>query len=626
MKVTAIAAIAILGVLLLFLIVGIPVAPLVGTIANWVAAQTGEKLEVSGGGKLRLFPTPVLVLRDVKVSKDGDADGAPKLTIKSVQLTASLASLLRGKPEISRIEIENPVVRVPLVRRADGPAKDESMASGDDKYALPDIEQVIVTDGSVLLVRPGGQVNDRFDHINIAASLSRPDHRADVKLKAELGRQVLRIRVRSKAPIDTIRRSLPVELTLEAPGLLQGKLSSTMNATASSTRVKITDWRGAIGDDGFSGTASVELSRKPRVNLNLDFKRLSFAAKQASTEPASGSRAVTKADSPWSDAPIDFDNLNFVDARVSLTASELDISRLQLAPAYLEAALTGGVLNVAVSDTGVYGGKANGLFTLNASGDVPHQSMNLGLNGVRASPLLSALADFSSLEGKMRATMDLQASGRSQRAVMSTLDGTIDVDFQDGVIRNVNVANLVRTLTRTTLTGWQKKQAEKTDLNELSALFKVKAGRASTDNLKMLGPLVRVNGSGIADLGARTLQFKLDTKLVLSLKGQGGPADPVGFGVPVTVEGSWSAPRMYPDVTGILDNPGAAYNRLHGLGTGLFGSGFNLFGDDPGASGAASHGDGKAPGGTGEQRPAAKDAQGQTPPTVDGIINDLFGK
>jgi AsmA protein len=75
----------------------------------------------------------------------------------------------------------------------------------------------------------------------------------------------------------------------------------------------------------------------------------------------------------------------------------------------------------------------------------------------------------------------------------------------------------------------------------------------------------------VIDIGAKTLQFKLDPKLVASLEGQGGSADPLGFGVPVNVEGSWSDPRIYPDVAGILSDPDGAYAKLHALGQGLFG-------------------------------------------------------
>ena len=39
-----------------------------------------------------------------------------------------------------------------------------------------------------------------------------------------------------------------------------------------------------------------------------------------------------------------------------------------------------------------------------------------------------------------------------------------------------------------------------------------------------------------------------------------------GLGVPIVVDGSWSDPRIYPDIAGILENPQAAYEQLEQVG------------------------------------------------------------
>jgi AsmA protein len=200
-------------------------------------------------------------------------------------------------------------------------------------------------------------------------------------------------------------------------------------------------------------------------------------------------------------------------------------------------------------------------------------ALHVDLNGVRALPLLSDLGDFGSLDGRLQSKIDVKASGNSQNAVISSLAGTADVRIQDGQILGINVAKMIRTLTARTLLGWEDNRTESTDLTELSALFQVQEGRAQTTNLRLLGPLVRVTGSGTIDLNSKTLQFKLDPRLVASLEGQGGSSNPLGFGVPVNIEGSWSDPRIYPDVAGILSDPDGAYAKLHALGQGLFGRG-----------------------------------------------------
>jgi len=84
---------------------------------------------------------------------------------------------------------------------------------------------------------------------------------------------------------------------------------------------------------------------------------------------------------------------------------------------------------------------------------------------------------------------------------------------------------------------------------------------------------VKVTGAGTIDLGTKMIGFRVEPKLVMTTEGQGRTNDPVGFGIPVMLEGPWSHPRIYPDMQGILDDPDAAYAKLREMGKGLFGPG-----------------------------------------------------
>jgi AsmA protein len=300
---------------------------------------------------------------------------------------------------------------------------------------------------------------------------------------------------------------------------------------------------------------------------------------------------------------------------------ELAVSTIRMAPVFIEASLRDGVMNIMLADTGLYGGKAAGAIVVDVSKPELRHTMQINLAGVRAMPLLAAFADFRALDGVMQAKFDLHALGASARAIAETVGGTVDVTFKDGELRSLNIAQMLRSLTQTKIKGWSENKSEKTDLTELSANFRIDAGRATTDNLKIAGPLVRVAGAGSADLAAKTLSFKLDTKLVMSLQGQGSTdADPVGFGVPVMVEGSWESPEIYPDISGILDNPDAAYGKLRELGGGLLG------GDGKSGGNALMQGLGNLLGG-GEQKPGAPqtgDGKPATPPNKDQGLNDIL--
>ena len=154
---------------------------------------------------------------------------------------------------------------------------------------------------------------------------------------------------------------------------------------------------------------------------------------------------------------------------------------------------------------------------------------------------------------------------------MSNLDGTVFAVFRDGAIRGLNVAQMIRSLTSGTLSGWQENKQQATDLTQLSASFRIELGKATTSDINLVGPLVRVTGGGTVDLGEKSLALRVEPKLVMTTEGQGRATDPVGLGIPVAIDGPWDEPRIYPDIAGILDNPDAAYARLKEMGKGLFG-------------------------------------------------------
>jgi AsmA protein len=134
----------------------------------------------------------------------------------------------------------------------------------------------------------------------------------------------------------------------------------------------------------------------------------------------------------------------------------------------------------------------------------------------------------------------------------------------------------------------------------LSASFRIEKGQATSGDLNLVGPLVRMTGAGTIDLAAQTLAFRVEPKLVMTTEGQGRASDPVGLGIPVVIDGPWSEPRIYPDMAGVLDNPDAAYAKLKEMGKGLFGPGGGGLGGLSGLGGL---------GGTAGSGPAGGSAQ-----------------
>jgi AsmA protein len=588
LKIAGAATAAVIVVLALLLIIGIPSGFLTSEIQARVERETGYRLTISGGSKIGLWPKLNVTLTDVTLENPKDPETSNRLTVGRVQADLTLASVWSGHPQITELVIARPVLYHPLLRertRVPSPsARPTTSSSERDSNALA-IDRVTVTDGTLVAFNLRDRVENRITGINAGATIG--DRKIRITGSARAGEHPLKFEVKATAPPPPVeRQNMPVELTLDAPGVLQAPLSAKAEVRLNGSVVMINGVTGTLGDDAFNGWASVDIESKPLVKVDLDFQRLGVATSK--TPAASASKGAQ----PWSNATIDLNGLNYVDAQVRISAAELNLGDTRFAPVAIEVALAGGVLRCGFPNLGAYGGQVSGQFIVDASRGEPIYALTSDLVGVRALPLLQSAADFDKLDGKLQAKIGVRSNGNSQRAIMSNLGGTVFANFQDGAIRGLNVARMIRSLTSGTLSGWQETKEEATDLSQLSASFRIERGQATTNDLNLIGPLVKMTGTGTIDLAAKSLALRVEPKLVMTTEGQGRAGDPVGLGIPVVIDGPWSEPRIYPEMAGILDNPDAAYAKLKEMGKGLFAPGGGLSSTLGGLGGSAGTGSG----------------------------------
>jgi AsmA protein len=563
LKITGAAIAAVLVILILLLVVvGIPSGFLTSAIQEQVERATGYRLVIAGRTKISLWPQLNVTLNEITLRDPKDRDTSHRLTIESVQAEMTLSSAWSGHPQINEITVTRPVLFVPLLRDRirDNAAPKPAPFSGDMEGAT--IDRITINDGAMVFANLRDRVENRIDGIN-ATALIGADRKISLRGNARTGEQALKFDIKAAVPAPPLeRQNILVDFTLDAPAMLQTPLAGKAEVRLNGSIVMINGLTGTLGDGAFNGWASVDIASKPLVKVDLDFQRLDASVSKAPSSPAPQA---------WSNASINLNGMNYVDAQVRISAAEVNYGEAHFAPAAVDLALAGGVMKAAVTNLGAYGGQISGEAIIDASKSDQSYAMHADIVGIRALPLLHSLADFDKLDAKMQAKIAVRSNGPSQRAIMSNMSGTTFVNFQDGEIKDLNVAQMIRSLTSSTLSGWQETKDQNTDLSQLSASFRIERGQAQTTDLNLVGPLVRMTGAGTIDLGTKLLAFRVEPKLVMTTQGQGRTSDPVGFGIPVMIDGSWSEPRIYPDMQGILDNPDAAYAKLREMGAGLFG-------------------------------------------------------
>ena len=369
-------------------------------------------------------------------------------------------------------------------------------------------------------------------------------------------------------------------VTLSQVTATAGRDTFAGNAVYKNNVVTLSHLRANVRGNVLAGSATINLANKvPHVVAALASKTLDVNALMGSPKSKSKSKSKSsggagggggsgrgQTSAGWSNAKIDFSPLRLVNGELSLSAEQLIYDQMKINPVTVQAVLNGGKLNATLSKFQLYAGGGDITIAVDASSKVPAQRIKLSLANFNAYNLLKDASGFQRIEGRGSVALDLNARGASQRAIVGALNGNANFEFANGAIRGINIAQMMRNLGSGVVNGWQGGATEKTDFASLGASFTVVKGRATTKDLHLAGPLVRLTGTGEANLPARSLKFRIDPQLVASLKGQGGEKDIAGLGVPIMIVGPWAKPKIYPDIKGILQDPAAAYERFKQFG------------------------------------------------------------
>ena len=500
-------------------------------------------------------------------------------------------------------------------------------ASVADKLKNLTLDKLVIKNGTLILPPSGETPGKRIEQLNLEASLPAYDQPLSFDVAAVVDRKAMRASgsignfgqflegapARVALTVDALEAQASLNgtatykndvLTLSQFSAKSGDKTLSGSAVYQNGTVSLSQFTGTSGRDTFagkaiykdnivtlsplranvrgtllSGSVTANLANKiPYVEAALAAKTLDVNALTGTpkSKPSSGgggggnsSGGGGAAQSAWSNAKIDFSPLRLLNGRFSISAEQLIYDEIKISPVTAQATLSGGKLNATLSKFKLYGGGGDAAIAVDASGKTPAQRVKLTLTKFDARSLLMDAAGFQRLEGRGSVSLDLSASGASQRAIVSALGGKANLEFTDGAIRGVNIAQMMRNLGTGIVEGWQGGASEKTDFASLGASFTVAKGRATTKDLHLVGPLVRMSGTGTVDLPAKQLNFRVDPQLVASLEGQGGKKDLAGLGVPVMIVGPWSKPKIYPDIKGILENPAAAYERFKQFGDGV---------------------------------------------------------
>ena len=254
-----------------------------------------------------------------------------------------------------------------------------------------------------------------------------------------------------------------------------------------------------------TGQAGIDVSATtPRIIGDLSVPALDLTPFMGEPDPEKTNQGIQ----PWSDETLELSGLKSVNANLSLEVGSLTIGDVELTDAVMDVDLTDGLLTADLSQFKAFSGLWLGKLTVDARPATPKVGFDMQGQNVAVANLLGTLAGFDSLTGTGQFKVSAQSSGTSIDAIMQAIDGEVSTSLSDGVVKGLNVAALVRSassLKQAIATGSIQElnfgealsQNAETDFSSFNTVLKVNDGVANVDVMKLLSPILGVDGSTV---------------------------------------------------------------------------------------------------------------------------------
>ena len=603
-------------------------------LQKMVSEASGRPFSVGDDVRLSLFPWAGVSFSDLRLGNPAGFAEPDFVTIKAFDVRVKLLPLLARKIQVDRLVVSEP--RAFLVTDQNGrvnydfgskPAAGAAPAPAGTGLPIQSLAvgEVSIAGGSIALIDHKAETRHELSNVNLSLkdlSLERP---VEFSLSAAVNRKPVAVQGRFGPVGDQLGKGkVPLELTVDAAGqlkltakgvlenLLAGpradlvidvaqfsprkllaefgqslpaaadpktleRLTVKAAVKADADAVSITDGSLELDQSKLSFTLTAKEFSKPNLafSLNLDQIDLDrYLPPPAETQrPGAPSVAPAAAAGPKTD----YGPLRKVVMDGSVKIGRLVVSKAKIEEATLRVTARDGMITVDPFALRLYQGKAGGKTSVNVTGAQPVSEVQLTVDNVQANPLLKDVAGKDFIEGGANARLHLSMTGDEPARIKQTLNGSGRLDFADGAIVGVDLAGMVRNV-KTAFAGQAPSGPKpRTDFSELAVPFTLQNGVFKTPEALLRSPLLRLQAAGTADLVRETLDFRVEPKLVGTIKGQGDEKNRTGLSVPILVSGSFSKPTFRPDLEGLakeqlkglLPAPGAGGTPLQEKAGGL---------------------------------------------------------
>lgn len=612
--------VALVGLLIAIMLVApglIPAETYKGRIESAASNAVGRDVTIGDDLSIRIFPKTAFRVSELTIANEEGFDGETLARVKEADIGVKLGPLLSGAVELDRFVLTEPAIN--LIRKADGSVNwalatgandqntDEAAGNGraprdlklgdvrivdgratykdamagrtfaaeniDLSVVLTSLKAPLEVDGS--MVFQGKPTTVDLVLTDIAALTKGED--ANLKLDMKVGDTTAGAdltvandgAVSYSGPIDFNAPDLPAFAALvgtqlaNAPGFDSLSLKGDVDGGPDALRLS----NAVIGFDEIDAAGSMTLNwagAKPRAGGILSTELLDL--RPYMPPPSESAQGFPE----WSEAKMDFTGLRNIDAAFDISADAILLNDLQIGESRLKLNVENGRMTADIPELAMYGGQGSGRIVVNARSATPSFAGNFDMAAVNAQPLSLDLLKHDNLLGLGSFKLDFTATGASQAAIMSSIDGAGGFDLADGALKGVNLNKLAQAAgslrqgginpgALASAVSTARGPREETDFSSFLSNFTITDGLVTAPTITMTGPYLAMNGNGKINLAAQTIDLRLAPRAMTTVDGAEGRA----IAIPVRVGGTFAKPTI--GVDGEAFAKAALQNTLGGF-------------------------------------------------------------
>ena len=296
--------------------------------------------------------------------------------------------------------------------------------------------------------------------------------------------------------------------------------------TALTDRADITELAIRLDDTRLNGTASITDFATQAVRFDFHGDRFDadrYLPPGTGDEGAGAATVGEAGDEDAEAAEIPLEPLRDLNLEGRFRLDELRVAGFDVTDIGINVSAADGLIRIHPLVARLYQGEYQGDIRLDATGDVLRVSANERLSGVQAQPIVTQFLGRDLLRGRGGFRLQAETAGLDPMAMLRELVGEMELDFADGAVVGLNLAQMTRNATAR-LQGQSAQEPEErtTDFTNLRALLRIDRGTIRNERLSVQSPLFRVDGGGEANIFEQTVDYALTVNLVGTLEGQDG--------------------------------------------------------------------------------------------------------